>query len=196
MPMLLAGYQKGQVGKMNGFLFFRHSIFHSGDTYSSLSSSKTVRYVLWMQSTPIQLHILLFQRKEFKVFIFSCNSSKCRLLPGWQLAVGAAQRCSDIVPLCCSTAFSVSGHRCETSHLGSIKLWAPPRWGLNQPSVKAEIQDWLMPEGKHERFTDPISAKRVSLVQNNLKDFIPPLVQVKEKRSWRQQVLRVLKQFL
>lgn len=88
MPMLLAGYQKGQVGKMNGFLFFRHSIFHSGDTYSSLSSSKTVRYVLWMQSTPIQLHILLFQRKEFQVFVFSCNSSKCRLLPGWQPAVG------------------------------------------------------------------------------------------------------------
>jgi len=53
-----------------------------------------------------------------------------------------------------------------------------------------------MPEGKHERFIDPISVKRVSLVQNNLKYFIPPLVQVKEKRSWRQQVLRVLKQFL
>lgn len=55
------------------------------------------------------------------------------------------------VPLCCSTAFSMSGHRSETSYLGSIKLWAPPRWGLDHFSVKAEIcwfQNLLMPEKK------------------------------------------------
>lgn len=102
MPMLLAGYQKGQVGKMNGFLFFRHSIFHSGDTSSPLSSSKTVGYVLWMQSAPIQSCILLFQRKEFNVFMFSCNSSKSRLLPEWQPAVGLQgdAHCSSLLLHC------------------------------------------------------------------------------------------------
>lgn len=99
-----------------------------------------------------------------------------------------------IVPLCCSTAFSTSGHRCETSFLASIKLWAPPRWGLDHFSVKAEIQYLLMPEKKCERFIDP--GKSVSLVQNDLKYFIPPSIQVKEKHSWRQQVMHVLKQFL
>lgn len=76
LPMLLAGYQKGQGGKMDGFLFFRYSIFLSGDTCSSLSSSESVRYLLWMKSTSIQLHILLFQRKESQVLMFYWNIFK------------------------------------------------------------------------------------------------------------------------
>lgn len=76
LPILLADCQKGQGGKMDGFLFFRHSIFLSGDTCSSLSSRKIVRYLLWMKSTPIQLHILLFQRKASKVFMFYWNFFK------------------------------------------------------------------------------------------------------------------------
>lgn len=90
--MLLAGYQKGQGGKMDGFLFFRYSIFLSGDTCSSLSSSKSVRYLLWMKSTSIQLHILLFQRKESQVLMFYWNIFKWEQPPllWWCWKWGAA----------------------------------------------------------------------------------------------------------
>lgn len=107
MPILLAGYQKGQVGKMNGFLFFRHYIFYSGGTCSSLSSSQIVKYLLWMQLTPIQLYILLFQRKEFILFSSDTLSSEAPialLLSEWShlLTRLVLPRTSRVVAICWS----------------------------------------------------------------------------------------------